>query len=206
MSYTPSVVEDDLNHLIDELQDGDPAVRLAVAHDLREYGNEAVRALEIALPTVEPLHQEAIVKALGVLAQDLRSARQRLEKLRDDPWLGRFAERALARLPKLPIDWQRWIDSVGLLFLLAGALLGLLNELLIWFGLFSKVEGIALQISIGWGLIGAFGGAVMGAASRHRIWFLCDAKKMGFAGAVAGALIGRMVAAALEPLLKALGG
>ncbi len=43
MSDTPSpTVDDDLNRLIDELQDDDPAVRLAVARDLRAYGERAV--------------------------------------------------------------------------------------------------------------------------------------------------------------------
>jgi hypothetical protein len=206
MSHTPSLVEDDdLNHLIDELRDDDPAVRLAVAHDLQEYGDRAVLALDAALTSAQPLHQEVIVRTLGVLTRDIPSARRCLENLRDDPWLGRLAERTLAQQPAPPIDWQRWLDSVGMLFLLTGALVGLANEVLTWLGLLTRVEGIALQISFGWGVLGAFGGAVMGARSRHRLWFLVDAKKMGLAGAIAGALVGRVVALWLEPLLRALG-
>jgi hypothetical protein len=196
--------EEALLALVNTLNDRDPCVRHEAARALARFGDQAVPVLGDAFPEADPGHREAIVLTLGMLIPSSRRAMQLLEGLREHPSVATVVERVLTIDRTRPTDWNRWVDRLGLWFLGIALVIGLADELLVWGGLLTRLQGISFQVAFGWGLIGAFGGAVMGAHANGLAGVCRWAKHLGFAGAIAGALVGQVAAAFVTPLVVAM--
>lgn len=192
--------------LINALKDPDVAVRLALARELERRGDPAIAALIERLREARGLAREAILNVFVLIGPPAKAAIPILSALRDDPLVGALAQRALHSIRHgKPMDWRKLFNSLTVSIVLGGVVLALLCEFVSWLGVLAHEKSLAYQISISWLAIGAYFGAVIGMRVTGGMGMHTWAKFLGMACATAGAVIGRLLGQALEPLVQILG-
>jgi hypothetical protein len=160
----------------------------------------------------DPAFREALVLALGKLGPLAAAASPVLTALLADERLWQLAEAALARIQpqRGPVlrDLARRAGAWLFVVLFITALLGLAQSALEQAGLslFSAAGGVAVALSGGCAVLGSRLGALTSAGRWGRVGMLLWSLALTLGGAVAGLLLGGVIAALVQPIVDVLGG
>jgi HEAT repeat protein len=187
--------------LIELLSARDPALRSEAAEALGRIGKPAVGPLLAALKQEDEEQRRALVIALALVGPAAREAVPALTPLRQDPVLGPWVKRALQRIERR--RWPVWPRLLLGVFLVIGATAGLLAWLLTRPLPLTppRVGAVAGLATAG---MGAALGLIVGAREgdgRRTLWLTV---LLGVGGGTAGLMLGSLVAALVEPVVRAL--
>jgi hypothetical protein len=191
--------------LVAALKDRDAFVRLEVAHALKRMGSEVVPLLVEAWKDTDAEYRNALASTLGMLGPQAAAAVPLLTEALEDQALHRSAAAALALIQGgSRIAWDRLLERLGPWVLATVGVLLVANEVLSWLSVFSQAQSVALRVAVGWGILGAGLGALVGASLHGRLGATLGVKALGLSGAYVGLLVGGAAGAVIEPILVSL--
>lgn len=192
--------------LIQTLTDRLPGIRLAAADTLRRIGTPAVPLMLQALQEDHTTQRRAIIVSLGRMGSSALGALPVLTQLLDDPLVRTEAVEAVENIQGAPRKTLRRVIRQVEYWAFFGAVVVTIMAIVI--GTISRVfyqsRGVPLMAALGWGVLGAMFGILVGATRQGRHATVPWAIIIGFGGALGGGLIGGVLGVIFEAVISVL--